>query len=149
MLRSLAMSGRIFRVDRAGAPSALGPLEARVMEIVWKFDGWFTVTDVAGKIDYRRDECELAYTTIKTIVSNLAKKRHLEKRAAGRANEFKAALTRDAFQQAFIGDVLGPLLKSQRNPLLAHLADELAADDETYAEFERMLAQKRAERKHV
>ncbi|GAC1424105.1 MAG: hypothetical protein NVS2B17_33450 [Candidatus Velthaea sp.] len=116
------------------------------MEIVWSFDGWFTVNDVVAKIEYKRGESPLAYTTIKTVISNLTEKRHLKKRAAGRANEFKAVLTQAEFQRAFIGDVLGPLLKSQRNPLLAHLADELAADDESYAEFERILAQKRAER---
>ncbi|GAC1595615.1 MAG: hypothetical protein NVS3B28_26870 [Candidatus Velthaea sp.] len=140
------MHSRIFRVDRTGAPSALGPLETRLMEIVWSFDGWFTVNDVVAKIEYKRGESPLAYTTIKTVISNLTEKRHLKKRAAGRANEFKAVLTQAEFQRAFIGDVLGPLLKSQRNPLLAHLADELAADDESYAEFERILAQKRAER---
>lgn len=142
------MHSRIFRVDRAGAPSALGPLETRLMEIVWSLDGWFTVNDVVAKVEYKRGESPLAYTTIKTVISNLADKRHLKKRAAGRANEFKAVLTREEFQRAFIGDVLGPLLKSQRNPLLAHIADELAADDESYAEFERILAQKRAERKN-
>lgn len=119
------------------------------MEIVWSLEGWFTVADVVAKIEYTRGESPLAYTTIKTVITNLAMKRHLHKRPAGRANEFKAILTREEFDRAFIGDVLGPLLKSQRNPLLAHIADELAADDETYAEFERILEQKRAERKNA
>jgi len=142
------MQSRIFRVDRAGAPSALGPLETRLMEIVWTLDGWFTVSDVAEKVEYKRGQSPLAYTTIKTVISNLAEKRHLKKRSAGRANEFKAILTRDEFQRVFIGDVLGPLLKTQRNPLLAHIADQLAGDDESYAEFERILTLKRAERKN-
>lgn len=140
------MRSRIFRVDRAGGASALGPLETRLMEIVWSLEGWFTVSDVVAKVEYKRGENALAYTTIKTVISNLAEKRHLKKRAAGRANEFKAILTREEFERAVIGDVVGPLLKSQRNPLLAHLADELAANDESYAEFERLLAQKRSER---
>lgn len=143
------MNNRIFRVDRSGAPSAFGPLETRVMEIVWSFEGWFTVNDVAARVTYEPGEAPLAYTTIKTVISNLAEKRHLKKRAAGRANEFQAVLTHAEFQRAFIGDVLGPLLKSQRNPLLAHLAGELVADEETYAEFERLIAQKRAERNHA
>lgn len=140
------MQSRVFRLDRAGAPSALGPLESRLMEIVWSLDGWFTVTDVVARLKYKRGEKPLAYTTVKTVVTNLAEKRHLKKRSAGRANEFIAVLTQEEFQRAFIDRVVGPLLKSQRNPLLAHIADELAADDETYAEFERILAEKRAER---
>jgi len=140
------MKGRIFRVDRAGAPSALGPLETRVMEIVWALDGWFTVADVVAQMNYKRGEKPLAYTTIKTVITNLSAKRHLKKRAAGRANEFKAVLSREDFQQAFIDNVIGPLLQNQRNPLFAHIADELASDDESYAEFERILAEKRAQR---
>lgn len=116
------------------------------MEIVWSLGGWFTVSDVIAQLKYKRGEKPLAYTTIKTVVTNLADKRHLKKRSAGRANEFKAVLTREQFQRAFIDDVVGPLLRSQRNPLLAHIADELASDDESYAEFERLLAEKRAER---
>ena len=141
------MNGRIFRIDGSGAPSSLGPLQTRVMEIVWSLDGWFTVNDVVARIAYEPGEAPLAYTTIKTVISNLAEKRHLKKRSAGRANEFRAVLTHAEFQRAFIGNVLGPLLKNQRNPLLAHLAGELVADEETFAEFERLLAQKRAERK--
>ncbi len=140
------MHSRVFRLDRAGTPSALGPLESRLMKIVWSLGGWFTVSDVIAQMKYKRGEKLLAYTTVKTVLTNLADKRHLKKRSAGRANEFKAVLTQEAFQRAFIDDVIGPLLRSQRNPLLAHIADELASNDDSYAEFERLLAQKRAER---
>jgi len=136
----------MFRVDKAGAATGLGPLEARVMEIVWSLAGWVSVNDVIAKLQYKRDEKPLAYTTVKTVLQNLADKRHLKKRSAGKANEFKAVLTQDEFRRAIIDDVVGPLLRTQRNPLLAHIAGELAADDEGYAEFERLLAQKRAER---
>lgn len=140
------MQGRIFRMDNAGAPTGLGPLEARVMEIVWSLAGWVLVNDVVAKLQYKRGEKPLAYTTVKTVLQNLTDKRHLKKRSAGKANEFKAALSRDEFQRCIIDDVVGPLLRTQRNPLLAHIAGELAADDESFAEFERLLAKKRAER---
>jgi len=140
------MRGRIFRVDKAGAATGLGPLEARVMEIVWSLAGWASVNDVIAKLTYKRGEKSLAYTTVKTVLQNLADKRHLEKRSAGKANEFKAVLSRGEFRRSIIDDVVGPLLRTQRNPLLAHIAGELAADDESFAEFERLLAQKRAER---
>ncbi len=140
------MKGPYFRLDRAGMPTALGPLEGRLMEIVWSLGGWFTVTDVIAQMNYKRGEKPLAYTTIKTVITNLSEKRHLKKRAAGRANEFKAVLSRDDFQRAFIDNIVGPLLQNQRNPLFAHIADELASDDESYAEFERILAEKRAQR---
>ena len=116
------------------------------MEIVWSLGGWFTVNDVVAQLKYKRGEKPLAYTTVKTVLTNLADKRHLKKRSAGRANEFRAVLTQEEFHRAFIDNVVGPLLRSQRNPLLAHIADELASDDESYEEFTRLLEQKRAER---
>jgi len=140
------MHSRIFRVDKAGAPSALGPLEARVMEAAWALGGWVSVNDVCAQLQYKRGEKPLAYTTVKTVLQNLADKRHLRKRAAGKANVFRAMQSREDFQSSVIGDVVGSLLRTQRNPLLAHIAGELAADDESYAEFARILAEKRAQR---
>ncbi len=136
---------RIFRVDRAGAPTGLGPLEARVMETLWALDEWASVNDVMARLQYKRGERPLAYTTVKTVLQNLVEKRHLKKRAAGKANVFRAVQNRDEFQRSVIGDVFGPLMRSQRNPLLAHLAGELAVDDESYEEFERLVREKRAE----
>lgn len=140
------MQGRIFRVDKAGAATALGPLEARVMDIVWTIADWASVNDVVAKLQYKRGDRPLAYTTVKTVLQNLADKRYLKKRSAGKANEFQAVLNRDEFQRSIIDDIVGPLLRTQRNPLLAHIAGELAADEESLAEFERLIAKKRAER---
>jgi predicted transcriptional regulator len=117
------------------------------MEVVWSLGGWLSVNDVIGRLRYKAGEKPLAYTTVKTVLSNLAEKRRLKKRAAGKANVFRAVQTRDEFQKSVIGDLVGPLLRTQRNPLLAHLAGELAADEETCAEFERLLTQKRAQLK--
>ena len=115
------------------------------MDVVWSREGWSSVNDVADHLHYGRGEQPLAYTTIKTVLGNLAEKGHLAKRSAGRANVFRARKTREQFQRVLIDAVVRPLMKTQRNPLLAHIAGELAADDETYAEFERVLAEKRAE----
>ncbi len=116
------------------------------MEIAWSLAGWVSVNDVISKLQYKRGEKPLAYTTVKTVLQNLANKRHLKKRSAGKANEFKPVLSRDEFRRSIIDDVVGPLLRTQRNPLLAHIAGELAADDESLAEFERLVAEKRAAR---
>lgn len=137
----------MFRLDRAGAPTGLGPLEARVMDAVWALEAWASVNDVIARLQYKRGGKPLAYTTVKTVLQNLVDKRHLVKRAAGKANVFRAVQNRDEFQRSLIGEVVGPLMRSQRNPLLAHLAGELAIDDESYMEFERLIREKRAEQR--
>ncbi len=143
------MQHRVLRLDRAGgSASSLGPLEARVIEIMWSVGGWLAVSDVMAQMDAANGEKPLAYSTVKAVMQNLADKRHLKKKAAGRANAFKPVLSREEFERTLVDDVVTPLLKHQRNPLLAHIADELAGNDESYAEFERILAEKRARRLH-
>ena len=114
------------------------------MDVVWSTDGWCSVADVAARLHYARGESTLAYTTVKTVLSNLADKGHLAKKSAGRANVFKAKKSREDYQRSLIDAVVRPLMQTQRNPLLAHIAGELAADDDTYAEFEQLLKEQRA-----
>lgn len=116
------------------------------MDVVWGLGGWVSVNDVLPAIGETSGK-RLAYTTVKTVLDNLAEKKLLKKRSAGKQNVFRASQTREALQQSTIDAVLGPLLRTQRNPLLAHLAGELAGDDETYAELERLIAEKKASRK--
>lgn len=143
------MPHRVLRLNRAsGSASSLGPLEARVMEIMWSLGGWLSVSDVLAQMDGAKDERPLAYSTVKAVMQNLADKHHLKKKPAGRANAFTPALSRAEFERTLVGDVVRPLFKHQRNPLLAHIAEELAGDDESYAEFERILAEKRARKRH-
>lgn len=140
------MNSRTLRLGSAdGAASTLGPLESRVIEIMWSHGDWMAVSDVMTEIGKSGGGKTLAYSTVKTIMQNLVNKRHLNKKAAGRANVFIPAISREAFQASMIGDVLRPLYRSQRNPLLAHIAGELANDDESYEEFVKLLAAKRAE----
>lgn len=132
---------RFLRLDGKGNASALGPLEARVMDEIWRRGGWLSVPDLMPAF-----EADLAYSTIKTIVTNLAEKGLLKKRAAGKANEFAATTTRDAFDERMVEDVVQPLMQSLRNPLLAHIVGQLN-DDDGIAELERLLQAKRASRR--
>jgi len=140
---------RFFRLSGVGgSPSRLGPLESRVMDVLWDLEGWATVSDVMAKMQYAQGEKRFAYSTIKTIMQNLADKRHLRKKPAGKANVFKPAIARETFEHVLVGEVVRPLLRGQRHPLLVHIAGELAMHEESFAEFERLLAEKRAERSH-
>ncbi len=130
---------RLLRVNE-GTASLLGPLEAAVMDELWRRDGWSSVTDLMPVF-----RSKLAYSTIKTILNNLVDKGHLKKRSAGRANEFSAATTREAFEDRIVADLVKPLVTQYRSPLLAHIVDQLD-DDQDILELERMLRKKRRER---
>jgi|SRR6185437_469931 len=140
------MRPRILRLTKGAVPSALGPLETKVMDVVWDSSDWVSVADVSASLD-ERGEKPLAYTTVKTILSNLAEKKHLRKKAAGKANVFRAVKDRETFQREMITQMVRPLLRMQRNPFLTHLVDELIDDDKGLAEFERLLAERRSKRR--
>ncbi|MDQ6825016.1 MAG: BlaI/MecI/CopY family transcriptional regulator [Candidatus Eremiobacteraeota bacterium] len=116
------------------------------MDVIWAKSEPVTVGDVANAL--ARREPPLAYSTIKTILTNLADKGYLSKRSVGRANEFAAKKSKLDFQRHVIGGVVNSLLRDYRNPLLSHLADELADDPESIAEFELLLSQRRKRRTH-
>ena len=135
------MRTRIFKPGNHGSATVLGPLEADVMNAVWVADAPVTVGDIMQALRGRRKA--LAYSTIKTILTNLADKGYLSKRASGRANTFAAKQTKPEFERDVVDGVVSSLLRDYRNPLLAHLADELSADPQTIAEFERLLARRK------
>jgi predicted transcriptional regulator len=132
-------------LDGKGSGLALGPLETKVMEAIWARGAWVAISDIHEAC--QQPKHELSYSTIKTIMTNLAEKGHLRKRAAGRANEFSAVQTREAFQESVVGDVLGPLMRNYRHPLLAHIIDHLDGDGDV-AELERLLAEKKSRQHH-
>ena len=76
------------------------------MEVMWRLKSG-TVRQVLGDLRSRRD---LAYTTVMTIMNNLAGKGLLTRAPLGNAYVYKAALTREALlakrSQEAVSDVL-------------------------------------------
>ena len=84
----------------------LGPLESKVLELLWGHDGAATVRDVHAALP------ELAYTTLMTTLDRLYRKGVLTRRRRGRAFSYEARCSRIA--------MLGELVSG-------HVADLLAA----------------------
>lgn len=116
------------------------------MDVAWAMGDWASANRVIAQIRHKRGEMCLACMTTKTALQNLADKRHLEKQTVGRAIIFRAVQNHQAFQGSLIEDVRSSLFRTQRNPVLAHIAGELATDDESCAVFERLLGRERAKR---
>lgn len=127
----------------SGFDFILGPLESEVMEIVWALGGWVSVSDVLEERERRGKSS--AYSTVKAVMQNLHDKRHLRKRPHGKQNLFTPVLTREMFARRAVGRVVDPLLRDHRNPLLAHIVDELIEDKDAIAELETLIAAKRGQ----
>jgi len=108
----------VFRPQEKGLRKVFGELEARIMEVIWR-RGRATVQDVWQEL--QRDR-EIAYTTVKTVMSRLADKGHLHRRTRERAHVFEPTRTREAFLREVSEEVLAGLFADFGEPILAQLA---------------------------
>ncbi len=131
---------RLLHVGPAG-PSPLGSLEQRVMDVLWLRSAPCTVGDVLDGLGATAP----SYSAVKAVLANLVRKNAVEKHDAGKAKTYRASSSRDEFESRVMREIVSPLYRANRSPLLAHIADALI-DDDAVAEFEALLAQRKAER---
>jgi predicted transcriptional regulator len=72
---------------------------------------------------------ELAYATVKTVMSRLAEKGYLRRQATERAHRFEPVLDRATFLCQVSEEVLEGLFVDFGEPIRAHLVDALRARD--------------------
>lgn len=132
-----------FRPDARGSASILGSLESAVLNALWDIGSAATVGDVVERLSKQGQEVH--YSSAKTTLNTLVAKGYAKKNPVGRANAFAATVSRAQFDAQVVQGVVGGLMRNYRNPLLAHLAEQLAHDEASLEEFERLIAQYRAE----
>lgn len=90
----------------------IGSLQLRVMHHIWKH-GECTVHQVHDALNAEPDAAQLAYTTILTVMRNLAKRDILDQKRTGRSHvfapligerEYKGALLQHLCETFFEGD---------------------------------------------
>ena len=77
--------------ESGGGGSALGPLEAEVMAVLWRADGPVSVRGVVDRLNTGRS-APLAYTTVMTVLSRLAGKGILVREQHGRGFVYTPAV---------------------------------------------------------
>ena len=99
----------IFRVDRPGVRKVLGNLEADIMEIIWTYhaDKGTTVREVFENLYNKR---RIAYTSVMSTMTRLAKKHMLRAEKADHAYIYFSNFTREEFIQSFVDHIMEHLL---------------------------------------
>jgi len=110
----------------------MGELEAAVMDVLWDRGGWLTPREVN---DALRQQRELAYTTVMTILVRLWQKGRVERERDGRAFAYRPVQTREEYAAARMGDVL--VAAGDRPKALAFFLQALPPADR--AQLRRML----------
>lgn len=114
----------------------LGPLEAKVVEVLWDLDRPVAVREVLDRLN-DTSESKLAYTTIMTVMSRLAEKGVLERKAQGRGYVYEAAV-RDAAELA-----VRNVVRDFGDAAVAHFLDEARADPKLLRRLRGLMEQER------
>jgi predicted transcriptional regulator len=121
----------------------LGPLEGPIMEVIWRAGAAVPVPDVhRALVEQGRS---ISYSAVKAVLNNLATKGRLEKTRAGKGTLFAATASREVFEAQVISSVVASLKRNFGRAAIAQLVEELVVDQESLAEFEAMIAQRKSE----
>ena len=132
-----------FRLRQSGAAVAVGPLESDILDVLWDGDREMSVPEVHQAVT--ADGRTLSYSAVKAVLNNLVDKAWLTKTQRGKLTIFKPTLSRDTFESQVMRSVIGSLKRNFGEPVIAQFVDQLAVDDESIEEIERLLARRKAE----
>lgn len=113
----------------------LTDLEADVMQVVWQ-RGQATVRDVYEMLQPTHS---LAYTTIMTVMSTLAKKGIVEYSQEGRAYVYRPKISKKEAAQRSIAKVMQKFFDGSPRALVAHLIDADAISSEEFESLRQLL----------
>jgi predicted transcriptional regulator len=129
-----------FAPGKKGLRKILGDLETDIMEIVWA-KGEITVRQAYDKLKEQR---EIAYTTVMTVMSRLAEKGLLKKIKEGPAFLYRATSSREAFTQATVKKIITGLLADFAAPAISQFVESLGDEKpEKMEELARLVKAKR------
>jgi predicted transcriptional regulator len=80
-----------------------GHLESVIMDTVWRRDGSSTVRDV---FDHLREQRQIAYTTVMTVMENLHRKGWLDRERDGRAYRYVPVFSREEYSARLMREAL-------------------------------------------
>jgi predicted transcriptional regulator len=117
----------------------LGPLEERILELLWRSRGERSVREVQDEL-----RGGLAYTTVMTTLDRLFKKGLLARRRDGQAYRYAPRTSREAFAAGLLRRWLDRTLGGgDAEPLLASFVDAVSEHDrELLPELERLVRER-------
>jgi predicted transcriptional regulator len=99
-----------FNPSSAGGGRVLGPLEGDIMEVIWR-RGPSTVSQVHKELLTSK---EIAYTTVMTTMSRLARKRLLDQDRSLPSYLYSARLDRASFESYVVRGIMEALISDYR-----------------------------------
>lgn len=110
-----------YKLDEKGLNHFFGPLEARIMDILWSHPK-ITIKDVKQKLDA---ESPINFNTVMTVMNRLADKGHLQKRKHGRSYVYQTTQTKEAFIEKQTKAMTDDLMEEFGDVVVNHMLDNL------------------------
>lgn len=134
----------VFRPHKKGLQKVFGELEAEIMETLWRL-GRASVGEV---VEVLRQEREIAYTTVKTVMGRLVEKGYLIRHAGEKAHLYEPILSHEEFLKQVGEEILQGLFTDFGEPVLASLVKVVEEKNgATLDRLERIIEEKRKQRK--
>ena len=122
-----------FNPSSSKSKKVLGPLEGDIMEVVWA-QGPTTVSAVHKAL---REHKDIAYTTVMTTMSRLAKKGLLDQDRSAASYVYSAALSKEEFDKYVVAGIIRALLSDYGDVFVDCFVDML--DDLSPSARDRLL----------
>lgn len=127
---------RKFKINESGLNRFFGPLEAKIMDILWN-DVEMSIKDVQRVLE---KEKVTNFNTVMTVMNRLVDKGILEKRAEGRSSLFKPVQSRVEFLSEQSKEMTTELMDEFGNVVVSHMLDALEdVDDDLVAKLEQKI----------
>lgn len=129
-----------INVNGEGLNRFFGPLEARIMELLWS-SGELSIREVQSVLN---QETPISVNAVMTVMNRLREKGHLAKTAGGigkaRGAKFKPVQAKEEFLTEQMKAVSQGLIQEYGSLVVTHMIDVLdEADSEVIAKLERKL----------
>lgn len=115
-----------FKFHESGLNRFFGPLEAKIMSILW--DGTeMTIKDVQAKLEHEKS---VNFNTVMTVMNRLVEKGILHKRAEARTSLYRPVLSKEEFLETQSKELTHELLDEFGPLVVNHMLDALEDVDQ-------------------
>ncbi|PYI51863.1 BlaI/MecI/CopY family transcriptional regulator [Paenibacillus flagellatus] len=136
------MKPQHFKINEKGLNRFFGPLEAKVMDIVWSASE-SSIRDVQTKLG---SDKSVSFNTVMTVMNRLADKGFLVKRPEGRTTLYRPVQTKEQFLDGRSKELSQELVDEFGPLVVSHMVDALEeADPALIDKLERKLKSLRKE----
>lgn len=120
------MNIKNFKYDEVGLHRFFGPLEAKIMELLWD-QNELSIKDVQQRLE---KEKPINFNTVMTVMKRLMEKGILEKRLQGRLSIFRPIQSKEEFVEEQSKKLTENLLDEFGGVVINHMLDSMKEVDQ-------------------